>query len=747
MKKRILGMLLCLSMVVGMFAGCGTKEVNVTNDKVENVEVTKKLEEQYIERIEAYQEYFDEIRDKYSEYVFGATITLDSEGLPFMWLVLGNSESWDDVCTTQLIGYENKKAIVLAEKGEAIVPYRGQLIMAQGVVDGEDPVYLYAEEKMGFVSVTGELKPSDDVDTIYSKDELNEKAEALSQMLECTNFFETIQIAMNDATHQVVYLGKSKPDFYYQALVNLYALLPLMRRPYPDAEYVDILGVALRKEYAENRNVLNYFEQLADAELDETQKDEILSDEESASYIYNNIIKAVPSDTYMLPNGTICTYEEAQDYRNKISIFMEDDDWSFGGGEAGEYFGELDAERILRELQKKPIYSQEELFLYLVSVAYNCEIVDVDLNDYILANASDEYISRVAGSYIRDSNSYESFFTDELIDAQSSLSETEPYKTIKDQGIDESSFEDNVATLLCYNGNEYQFQIEFNEKGDRISKIEYIDPAASMGDEEKLAYVIESEVLPAYENYINDEFSGSNEYSVYNLIYIDNDNVPELLYDNTADGRGTVVLSYQNGEVYSSSAVCRGFDFSYIPSGNKVVYGNFYKGDASYHVAHLENGMLSDEHGCVTSQEAGTYQIDGTQCSEEEYNYFLETYFQYDGMLYGWQTYSTIQEAYENMGKLTYHDAMDCYTEFSLNGNRLTAKTYDGGISLDMEVSEDCVWQTRYSDGSVYDSSYNELHESWEGIPHGEGMKYDSAEGLGIEVKNGKVVAVYMTAS
>ncbi|MBO5031666.1 MAG: hypothetical protein J6D08_07245 [Lachnospiraceae bacterium] len=36
MKKKLLTILLCLSMAVCMLVGCGTKEVDATNDKVES---------------------------------------------------------------------------------------------------------------------------------------------------------------------------------------------------------------------------------------------------------------------------------------------------------------------------------------------------------------------------------------------------------------------------------------------------------------------------------------------------------------------------------------------------------------------------------------------------------------------------------------------------------------------------------------------------------------------------------------
>lgn len=179
MKKRILSVLLCLSMAAGMLAGCSSEG---KTDEEKAVKVTKKLEEQYVERIEAYQKYFDEIRDKYSEYEFGATITVDQDGLPLFWLCLGSPEQEYYNYTTQLISYDNKKAVVLAEIGKTIVPYRGQIIMALGYKDddGNNPSYLYDEERMSFVSVTDELKKSDDYETIYSEKELNEKAEALN---------------------------------------------------------------------------------------------------------------------------------------------------------------------------------------------------------------------------------------------------------------------------------------------------------------------------------------------------------------------------------------------------------------------------------------------------------------------------------------------------------------------------------------------------------------------------------------
>lgn len=759
MKKRILSVLLCLSMAVGMLAGCGSEE--------DAVKVTKKLEEQYIARIEAYQGYLDEIGDKYSEYEIGATITLDKDGLPLFWLCLGKSESGSYNCTTQLVGYEDKQATVLAEKGEAIVPYRGQLIMAQAWDD--DAVYLYDEEEMNFVSVTDKLEySSDDYDTIYSEKELDEKVEDLTQMLECTSFYDTIRMAMNDETHQLVYLGKSEPDFYYQALGNLHVLLPVRNTKISDATDYYAIGLALRKEYAENKDVLNYFKQLEDAELEEDIRNEILSNEETTSYMYDNMIKAIPSNssTYMLPDGTVCTHEEALNYAGKIDIFTSDGNWEVSGfGEAGEYFDELSIERILRELQKKPIYSQEELFLFLVSVAYNCEIIEVNLDNYILTNASDNYISGVVEGYIRGSSSYESFYTDELIDAKSALLETEPYRTIKEQGVDESSFENNIETLLCYNGNEYQFQIEFNEDGDKISKIEYIDPYANLSEWQKI-YLNQLDMsrvwYPSLVDINNDDIpeivacsdegGGAFGWCIY---YIDKANTIRQIYDVVYGS-----FNYGAGKIYSNGA----------HSG--VSWDSVY----SYNTSTGAYDLVFDGNGLDNFDEEGNYyiqyQISGEDVSEEEYRQRLDDFTTDITNNYGGNenvsqdtnvtdlimkydstegaSDSSATEIAETDTTAKYYDSMYRFTIFSLENQRLKAETCDGEIVLDLEVSDDCLWQSRYTDGSVYESSFDDLHRIWEDMPQVEDvevMGYDSAEGLGIEVEGGKVVAVYMTAS
>lgn len=769
MKRRILSVLLCLSMAVGMLVGCGSEE--------EAVKVTKKLEEQYVARIEAYQGYLDEIGDKYSEYWIGATVTLDSEGLPLMWVSLGESDAWSDIITTQLVSYEDKQATVLAEKGEAIVPHRGKLIMAQGY--NNDAIYLYDEEEMSFVSVTDKLEySSDDYDTIYSEKELDEKVEDLTQMLECTSFYDTIRMAMNDETHQLVYLGKREPDFYYQVLGNLHVLLPVMNTKISDATDYYAIGLALRKEYAENKDVLNYFKQLEDAELDEDVKNELLSDEEVTSYIYDNIIKEIPSiNTYILPDGTVCTHKESLDYANKIDIFTSDGNWEVSGfGEAGEYFDELNVERILRELQKKPIYSQEELYTYIVSVAYNCEVIEADLDDCILKNASDWYIDEIIEDYIDGGNFNETFFTDELINNHDSLLETEPYKIIRDQGVDSSSFEDNVITLTCYNEKEYQFQVEFNETGDKISKIEYIDPYANLPEWKKV-YLNQLDMSQVwYSSLVDLNGDGipeivacadeDGQYMSWRIYYIDKTNAIQQI-DITYSS-----FNYSSEKIYSSgghTGECWDIVYAYNPSTgvydlvfDGVWYDNF-DGDGNY---------------------IPVYQISGADVSEEEYNQKLnditaditnsysgdenfsqdtdvtDLIMEYDSIKSISDMESFDDEANIPYTETTYNTYEYCIYQFEQKDGILTVAADDGAavadgfglqdsFSFSYPIAEDCTWESgHWDDGFVpYEQidmetvvqGINEWRNDYELFPD----ELESPAEICFDIVNDKIVRVY----
>jgi hypothetical protein len=597
MKRKILSLLLCFSMAVSILAGCGTKDVDATDEKVSDVKVTKKMEEEYVARIQAYQEYYEQVRTDYNSYVVSGMITLDSEGLPLFWLCLSQDGS-EDNCRTQLIGYDNDEVMIMAERSEYIVPYRGsEIILAIGRTDDErDNYYLYDDEKKDFRIINSELDELRNNEIIYSEEELEKTLNYLMPIIESMNFYDSIQIAMNESACQIAYLGKREIDVNYEALSYIDVTSNIH-----NVDVDTLIGCYLRAEYADNKVAMECFESLPDADLEGISIDGYLN--KHSAEMYDDIVKEA-NEQFITSTGTVISVEA---YENSVNI-LEDKEWkvSKGGSHPNgrAYFAEAELGQLLRGLVNNPIYSEEELYLYVASISFNYEIVDISLESFSLSDASDQYIEDIVEDYIGGRNYYEANFTDELIAERDTLLDAEPYKSINEYGIDNVIYENNVATVEVYDSSEiYQFQVEFTEDGNKISKITYID-------------LLETEGEDAYNN-------------------IENSHAVEV------------------------------------------------------------------------------------------------------------QEQETVTE--------TYHDRMYSCSEFELNNQRLLIDA--DSFNIDLEISDDCVWQTRYSDGSVYDSSYDELHRIWEESLDSKekademGLEYESPEGLGVEVKDGKVVAVYMTAS
>lgn len=727
MKKKILSILLCLSMAVCMLAGCSKNgvvttsgKVDTTSDKVEQVKVTDKLEKKYIERIEAYQDYYEQ-ECQNAEYMVYTRVTVDREGLPLLWLDYSIDGSSSSNIVTQLLTYEDKKVKVLAEVKElTLCPVISSETICAAVW-GEDSFYVFDEEKQ-----------------MFRKTEVPEDSS------------ERMSVSTGKA---VVY------DYYY--LEN------------SKTEEISYIGKRISTDDYD-------YETLSDVEW------EIIEGRQTKSGIQ-----------FYCADGSVMPWEEAQ---KKLNILDNSSEGRVRSGVGGvEWVGGFDAATMFRVLLNQPAYSSEQLFMLLVANQLFFEhsgntiyfITDsVNLKEYnMLSKASEEYIVDIIEGYfisgVENKASFSKvYFTDELLADKEAVLETEPFKTIKDERFrtDRASYGNNVLTV--YSGNGYQFQIEFNKEGDKISKITYIDPTASMSEEEKQEYMVKTEVIPAYKKNVSNA-------DRYTLVYINDDSIPELI---------TSTASWYNFYTYDNDvialdlsanvfAIIEKENLIHISSGHGTFYdyiGNLKEGAFEC----LKEGKYGDVYDANGNRvpDAFEYYWEGQQVSEEEYNNSLAQIFDAkkaissNDLIY----YSSIQEAYENIGKTRqpsavepksesavteYHDVMYDYTEFSLNANRLKAKTLDGRVSLDMEVSDDCVWQYRGSDGSISESSYEKIYELWEtnvlriqewldskGLDfsvlsdyefmesQGYGDVLDSPAGLGIEVKDGKVIAVYYTS-
>lgn len=482
------------------------KESSVGGAESETITITKDLEEQYQERLTAYEEYFAQVKSDNADLQIGGTITLDSEGLPLLWVCLGDSEKTSDVRATQLVGVEDKKAKVLAESGELLLPLRGgRLVMA--ATWNKDRFYVY-DERQGFVQVAsanGEYRLYDEdtqeyvdltgekIKPVYSDDELEKKAEYLTEVYRGMYSLKigigetaAFKVAADEEAQKIYYLGTIDPTFYrFMALEELSVIM--------DDSYRDDLRDArycLRNDYADNQMAKDFFSQLPEkgpneAAVKTAEKAGLLT-QVSVKGIECSPVPKIEPFGMLFADGTKVSRQEAELW---MEIFSDKDD---GLREVGEYCNDFKLERIIRELQRKPRYSQGELYACLASVACGYELVDFEREDYALSGADNAIISDLERGYLEGffrgksiagftDETMKVFFTDGMIEKQKSLANTEPYRTILAEGITEIWGRDEAGlwTVVCMDGNSYMFQFEFDESAEKISDIRYDSVSAS----------------------------------------------------------------------------------------------------------------------------------------------------------------------------------------------------------------------------------------------------------------------------
>lgn len=140
----------------------------------------------------------------------------------------------------------------------------------------------------------------------------------------------------------------------------------------------------------------------------------------------------------------------------------------------------------------------------------------------------------------------------------------------------------------------------------------------------------------AYLDYIS---TIKDEFSNYALIYIDNDNIPELYLNGMSEATGDMVCSYKNGTVISQQLGRTGGG-SYIEKSGKFINQNGNMGNCYTEPFELtENGFVSPFYGSmqITYEELENgefneiykYSIDGVTVSEDEYNAKIAAFFDF----------------------------------------------------------------------------------------------------------------------
>lgn len=114
--------------------------------------------------------------------------------------------------------------------------------------------------------------------------------------------------------------------------------------------------------------------------------------------------------------------------------------------------------------------------------------------------------------------------------------------------------QDGISECYYFDGNGYMLANTVTPdgylvNGDGAWTVDGV--VQTKGQQANVSY---EEVLKAYLNYLGTVSVGDYEKIRYDLVYLNNDNIPELMYAlNTSHARGVDICTYQNGKVYSLS--------------------------------------------------------------------------------------------------------------------------------------------------------------------------------------------------
>jgi hypothetical protein len=272
-----------------------------------------------------------------------------------------------------------------------------------------------------------------------------------------------------------------------------------------------------------------------------------------------------------------------------------------------------------------------------------------------------------------------------------------------------------------------------------------------------------AEVIRAYQDYAYEQ--GFDRVS---LIYLDDDDIPEMVFNSGVEAGGGAVCTYYDGKV--DMVYMSGTYFGYINRQGVLYNGYGHMGFYGDSVLQYKDGQFTatfsgnysvdvDEYGNYAEGQSSYELIDPItdkeeEVTEDEYAKALDMAIDINRLTtsYDLDYYYTVYEAYEQLSPKIqydeYYDVMYDITEFSLDNNVLTVKNRDGDINLELEISPDCEWFGRYTDVSICDSSYESIYSSWENIPKDlDPGEYESPEGFGIIVEDNVVTGVYFVAS
>lgn len=172
------------------------------------------------------------------------------------------------------------------------------------------------------------------------------------------------------------------------------------------------------------------------------------------------------------------------------------------------------------------------------------------------------------------------------------------------------------------------------------------------GDELNTEPVLYNEVsaaVNAYEEYV-DSVPYMEENCTFSLIYIDEDEIPELVVYGCCEADGTTICCYYNGEVHEKHL--SRLEFTYIEKENLICNGAGHMDVYYDHVYKIEDGEfvevgMGDYGG---NQYIGTYyKWNDVSVSEEEYYRQLNAVYDDSKAIEPLGYYDCVETAYQNL--------------------------------------------------------------------------------------------------
>ena len=167
----------------------------------------------------------------------------------------------------------------------------------------------------------------------------------------------------------------------------------------------------------------------------------------------------------------------------------------------------------------------------------------------------------------------------------------------------------------------------------------------------------EKEILPAYEKYVREHFSEAVAHKLpYSFIYLNNDNIPELVVEGEYEFSGNLICTYYNGVVALNTAR---LSLGYVERKN-ILHNPFaHMGYYSDDVYSIKKGKFVkiwsgyyEDHWDGKNPIEYTYYYKGAKISEKKYNAKLKKALGNNNDTTGeFIKGSTIREAYKKFKK------------------------------------------------------------------------------------------------